>query len=475
MAWLFYPSSNSAPAPACSADPSSSPANCSDSEPTLWVYVSSTLEQRGRSWRGWSRRGVAFRLFGTMRKASSGDASVDWNRWMSSVRATRASHSVAPGNVLARAMKDTFGRRCVGALQDSSPASCGWRTWTRMSLSARARCCGICEDLDTALRQDCTRRRKWGRRIFADGCSFLESWTTPQAHDPHKRGAGQTIENNGAGNACLNRDATTWPTPATGNAGGNKYQVDRNGNVAQTLTGEVNTWPTPTALAGTQRGAFKTHTKQGRELMTDAVNWATPNTARRGAENPEKHQARASANGAGCKELVTEIQNWPTPNANPEAPNNSKTRENGRIANRSTDQCMATIAENWPTASARDHHNPQASIATMDRNARPLNEHAFHWTSESSLPAAPTGDDGLNSLLLVWTRPQCPRLSPAFQWWLMGWPHPQTFFGSAATVSVPCKPPGHSSTCSPASWSQWRQQNRSALYSLLCAAMESEA
>jgi len=38
-------------------------------------------------------------------------------------------------------------------------------------------------------------------------------WTTPQAHDVTMRGAGQKPTAK-AGNACLARDATTWPTPA---------------------------------------------------------------------------------------------------------------------------------------------------------------------------------------------------------------------------------------------------------------------
>jgi hypothetical protein len=38
-------------------------------------------------------------------------------------------------------------------------------------------------------------------------------WTTPQAHDATMRGAGQ-VPTAKAGNACLARDATTWPAPA---------------------------------------------------------------------------------------------------------------------------------------------------------------------------------------------------------------------------------------------------------------------
>jgi hypothetical protein len=40
-----------------------------------------------------------------------------------------------------------------------------------------------------------------------------EMWTAPQAHDVTMRGSGQ-VPNSKAGNACLARDATNWPTPS---------------------------------------------------------------------------------------------------------------------------------------------------------------------------------------------------------------------------------------------------------------------
>lgn len=40
------------------------------------------------------------------------------------------------------------------------------------------------------------------------------NWTTPQAHDVTARGSGQK-PTSAAGNACLARDAASWPTPAS--------------------------------------------------------------------------------------------------------------------------------------------------------------------------------------------------------------------------------------------------------------------
>ena len=72
-------------------------------------------------------------------------------------------------------------------------------------------------------------------------------------------------------------------------------------------------------------------------------------------------------------------------------------------------------------------------------------------------------------LLPAWDPPTCPRLNPGFQWWLMGWPHPATFFGWAETASIPCAPPGRSSTSARASWTTWRDRIRLALCSMVRA------
>lgn len=51
-------------------------------------------------------------------------------------------------------------------------------------------------------------------RQGGENLSVVSGWTTPQAHDSHPRGVGQSYESNGAGNSCLARDAqTSGPTP----------------------------------------------------------------------------------------------------------------------------------------------------------------------------------------------------------------------------------------------------------------------
>lgn len=65
--------------------------------------------------------------------------------------------------------------------------------------------------------EDCSTKRPSGchKSQNLTTSANLCGWTTPQAHDTHPRGSGQSYETNGAGNACLGRDAQTagWNTP----------------------------------------------------------------------------------------------------------------------------------------------------------------------------------------------------------------------------------------------------------------------
>jgi hypothetical protein len=182
-------------------------------------------------------------------------------------------------------------------------------------------------------------------------------------------------------------------------------------------------WATARATDGSHGGPNQQGSKGDTMLPSEAANWATPNVPTRGAE---KRYSKAKRNAGG--------------------------------------EDTQTQAANWPTASARDHKGAPA-IGSRDRLTWQLDEAA-----QSFPQAETTTDDGLNSLLAVWTAPACPRLSPAFQWWLMGWPHPQTFFGLAATESTHSAQRGPSSTCSRASWMTWKHQIILTLCSMVLAA-----
>ncbi|CAK9057300.1 Uncharacterized protein SCF082_LOCUS30781, partial [Durusdinium trenchii] len=70
----------------------------------------------------------------------------------------------------------------------------------------------------TAAEIEAARKREKAKGINGNGFGLglgaaASMWTTPQAHDVTMRGAGQ-VPTSKAGNACLARDATQWPTPA---------------------------------------------------------------------------------------------------------------------------------------------------------------------------------------------------------------------------------------------------------------------
>ena len=197
-------------------------------------------------------------------------------------------------------------------------------------------------------------------------------------------------------------------------------------------------WPTAAAMDSTGarnrtsgRSNPSSQHHDGETLGDAMMQWATPNVPNRGPESKESKESKESRGSGGID--------------------------------------VQTQAANWPTASARDCKGAPTQLARPDGKSRldQLDRVAEYWTSPSSRPPEPTTDDGLGLLLSVWTRPSCPRLSPAFQWWLMGWPHPRTCFGSEATGSCPSAPHGPSSTSGPASWNRWKNRQIAALCSLL--------
>lgn len=206
---------------------------------------------------------------------------------------------------------------------------------------------------------------------------YARQWTTPQAHDVTKRGAGNR-ENPNGGNACLASDATQWPTPR----GEDSECCGNHPGATDSLTGATKLWQTP--------------------------------------QTPK---------GDGT----------------------------GRSGDRIGEPLLDGQARQWPTASARDWKDGQASEATMDRNARPLNEIAVHWPTPNTprphdsenTAGADFENQNQNDLARAASRfgPPPPttstpggkcshktrRLNPRFVEWLMGWPQGWTAFDCSET------------------------------------------
>lgn len=355
--WLFAPwtSSRLQPEPVGSDGESASRSMPSDCEAELSVHVNGKLVRRPRSWRGWrSRKAPAF-LFGMMRKPSSVDGSEDWNRWMSSAQDTPVRDFRTPADAVGQAIRDTFGRRAVASLQDSSPASCFWKMSKDISAWVQAKSCGIAEGWAIALRADCIARRKSARRTCESGCSS-SAWQTPRS-------------------------------PPADNF------TNRSGDRKDEL------------LLGGQ-----------------AKQWATPNVPTRGCE-----KAMDKRPESGGEDTQTQATNWPTTS------------------------CQDASQRMYQYANG-DHAKPVECLPGTARNF--------------SRPTKPTTDDGLSLLQKVWTRPSHPRLSPAFQWWLMGQCPTPIFSALEAIACARFRLRGPLLTSSRASWSLWWQTNVQALCSL---------
>jgi len=207
MGWLFVPElgdSNSA-----SDSPSEMPAELcvtSNGKPTL----------RPVSWRGWRTRPWIRLLSGTISQPSTATLGVE--RWISSLRDSRANHSASLANVKEQPTS-------VG----SGPTSHGSSgTWTQESFflkTCQASCITDCESCGaifdgwvTAFKQASSRRQKLGRRIGGNDSS---SWATPQAHDgTGGRGErGQYSDHHHFPHDLVNQ-AKMWPTPDYGRQGG---------------------------------------------------------------------------------------------------------------------------------------------------------------------------------------------------------------------------------------------------------------
>lgn len=146
-------------------------------------------------------------------------------------------------------------------------------------------------------------------------------WTTPQAHDTHKRSEGQTSGklDNVAGNRCLATDASLWARPQ--GAGGGS--VSRGGDRIDEplLAGQANAWPTPrTTDVNEGRGAVQingTYYRPSKELeagelvgqanLADVTKqWATPAGRDYRSPNGESYQDRSDSTKG--EQLVNQVE-----------------------------------------------------------------------------------------------------------------------------------------------------------------------
>ena len=164
--------------------------------------------------------------------------------------------------------------------------------------------------------------RKGGPQDLAMA-AILSGWTTPQAHDTNKRGAGNRNNPKG-GNACLAWDAEAagWPTPTTRDWKDGQDCPNVAINALRGRTAWLAGWPTARQADGeknvrTLAGSLSEIARKGgpQDLAMAAIlsGWTTPqahDTNKRGAGNRNNPKG-----GNACLAWDAEAAGWPTPDA----------------------------------------------------------------------------------------------------------------------------------------------------------------
>lgn len=311
--WLYMPSAFVPDTPESTLElplPASSPMSAVE----LFVTSSGKATPRPLSWPGWKTRTWSRRLSTVTLPPSTADAGAD--AWISSLRASRASRSVSPVDVLAQRTSDTFGPTCCGSSGSPAPGCSSSKTsqasfqlelfsteatlsptltyWTPPRSARRVlETAGNCKSTGIAYTGDfskntasahCTMssadwkksvqqrrgaslaRRKSARRMKDCGSSSSQNWPTADAAAMER--TNQSMSEGAAVRPTLALAAATWPTARANERHGGKYQRDRGqkGKERPTLTGMADTWNTPmTKDAGKQSAGNR-----------KADNWQTP-------------------------------------------------------------------------------------------------------------------------------------------------------------------------------------------------------
>lgn len=198
--------------------------------------------------------------------------------------------------------------------------------------------------------------------------------------------------------------------------------------VPATDASECSSWPTPYGFSagdGPDGNEFSTSVR----AITAA--WATPNTARRGTETPEKLAARRGKVKAGCVELTTQAEYWPTPRST-DGPKGGPNRAGSK-----GDLMLPSFTAHWPTPASRDVKGDYSDDAITRQDGKSRMDLLPCVASRFSPPDPATSDGPKSSPNAPTSRP---RLNPAFVCWLMGLPPAwtniaHTSFGAEAMAS----------------------------------------
>lgn len=301
MAWLYVPALAGLNSE-CELQPE---------EAIAWCVTSSGKPTQQRlSWRGWKTRPWIRRLSGTILRPSMAIHGVAM--WIASLRASHASRTASPANVLAMPTSGRCGLNSSASSPSVSPPSCSSRTF-RLSSGTSDLFGESYEGWISYSRRRCYRPpRSSADRMSENGSLCLLPTPTAQPYGSNRRGAaGRT----GAVRPSIETIVKTLPTPlaSDGNKGSPNQKCHggnpmltmavmalptplssqrrargRNSEGGEVLDAVVRLLPTPTASDYKSSGAAGYSTESGRHsgtTLTDAVLGAA-SAGRTGKLNP---------------------------------------------------------------------------------------------------------------------------------------------------------------------------------------------
>lgn len=302
--------------------------------------LSGKLSVRQSWYRAWKRDSWLRHLCGVISEPSTASHGVE--RWISSLRATHASHLAKRVQGAVRTILDTCGPTFIELSRRYVLPLSFWKT-SQGTLDLGLEPSSEISNLQaTELRRLSSQRRKWAQAINGNGCLSLAAWRTPCS-----QGSTKTDESLG--------------------------QVD--------LDGQVSNWPTPDGGMSNEDKTGKVGGAGGGEFAKQANQWATPRGMDRAPSNVEME------NGDPKHRLECQVQLWPNPRA-------EDSESAGRRHGRDVDDTLMAKSRSWASSTARVVKGGGPTTERKDGKSRldMLDYQTEQWVAPSAWPTATAGD-----------------------------------------------------------------------------------
>lgn len=291
--WLHVPIEFLSPPTGCPSalESAGSTSDSSSLSPDTELYATSsgTPSPRPYSWPGWRSRPWTRLLSGTTSPPSSLVRGVE--SWISSLRATLASHSPMLAQGGGSLTPVTFGRTSLGSFATYDPTMCSWRTSQGTFPWASSEFSGTWPNSGSMRNGTCFPAPRWELPTSVNDSS---AWPTPAARDEVAvRWATPKASLDKCGRprekefGDLKAQVFLWQTPrAVAKTGGDRQ---RNGTMIPTLAVQAMEWPTPSAesYGSNQGGAAGRVGRVRPSLQTLASRIGLPDRTETGASSPK--------------------------------------------------------------------------------------------------------------------------------------------------------------------------------------------